>query len=97
MSVLYRDRRKGLPGSRGFRQSTLLPREYRGQGNNNLSCLALILPLLLFKLIFFSFLEYTAGSVAMRVCDRAGSLGESLTGVSHSCRFRDGNVYMFFF
>lgn len=51
MSVLYRDRRKGLPGSRGFRQSTLLSREYRGQGNDckfyNFSCLALIMPLLL--------------------------------------------------
>lgn len=33
MSVLHRDRREGLLGSRRFRQSTLFPREYRGQGN----------------------------------------------------------------
>lgn len=30
----------------------------------------------------------------MRVRDRAGSLGESLAGISHSCWFRDGNVYI---
>lgn len=32
MPVLHRDRGEGLLGGRGFRQSTLLPREYRGQG-----------------------------------------------------------------
>lgn len=32
MSVLHCDRGEGLFGSRGFRQPTLLPGEYRGQG-----------------------------------------------------------------
>lgn len=35
MSVLHRNRREGLLGSRGLRQSTLLSREYRGQGNGD--------------------------------------------------------------
>lgn len=56
MSVLYRDRRKGLSGSRGFRQSTLLPREYRGQGNDDCKFfLPLIMPFLLFNKLSLSF------------------------------------------